>query len=83
MIDIIEALNIKKSEYTLDKEEFWYDIKYTTIPNIIGEELSNAKKQLKKLTVNYSGKGNIIKSISPSPGTIVKENSTIKILLGN
>ena len=83
MIDIIEALDIKKSEYTLDKEEFWYDIKYTTIPNVIGLKLDEAKKQLKNLTINYSGSGNIIKSISPEPGTIVKEKSTIKILLSN
>ena len=46
-------------------------------------ELKEAKKQLKNLTTNYSGNGNIIKSVSPEPGTIVKENSTIKILLGN
>lgn len=83
MIDIIDTLNIEKSEDTLDKEEFWYDIKYTTIPNVIGLELKEAKKQLKNLTINYSGNGNIIKSISPEPGTIVKENSTIKILLSN
>ena len=83
MIDIIEALDIKKSEYTLDKEEFWYDIKYTTIPNVIGLKINEAKKQLKNLTINYSGSGNIIKSISPEPGTIVKEKSTIKILLSN
>ena len=83
MIDIIEALDIKKSEYTLDKEEFWYDIKYITIPNVIGLKIDEAKKQLKNLNVNYSGSGNIIKSISPEPGTIIKENSTIKILLSN
>lgn len=83
MIDIIDTLEIKKSEYTLDKEEFWYDIKYTTIPNVIGQNLTTAKKQLKNLNINYSGTGNIIKEISPQPGTIVKENSTIKILLGN
>lgn len=83
MVDIIDILDIAKSEYTLDKEEFWYDIKYTKVPNVLGLELKEAKKQLKNLTVNYSGNGNIIKSISPEPGTIVKENSTIKILLGN
>ena len=83
MIDIIDALDIPKSEYTLDKEEFWYDIKYTEIPNVIGLELKEAKKQLKNLNINYSGTGYIIKAISPEPGTIVKENSTIKILLGN
>ena len=83
MIDVIDALKIPKSEYTLDKEEFWYDTKYTTIPNVIGLNIKEAKKQLKNLTVNYSGTGNTIKSISPEPGTIVKEKSTIKILLGN
>ena len=83
MVDIIDALDITKSEYTLDKEEFWYDIKYTKIPNVINLELKDAKKQLKNLNINYSGSGNIIKTISPEPGTIVKENSTIKILLCN
>lgn len=83
MIDIIDALDIPKSEYTLDKEEFWYDIKYTEIPNVIGLTLKEAKSKLKKLTINYSGTGQRIKSISPSPGTIVKENSTIKVLLSN
>ena len=83
MIDIIEELNLEPSENTLDKEEFWYDTKYTKIPNVIGLELKEAKKQLKNLTIQYSGTGNIIKSISPSEGTIVKENSTIKILLTN
>ena len=83
MIDIIDALNIQKSEYTLDKEEFWYDIKYTEIPDVIGLTLKEAKSKLKKLTINYSGTGEIIKMISPTPGTIIKENSTVKILLGN
>ena len=83
MIDIIDALDIPKSKYTLDKEEFWYDTKYLEIPNVIGLELKEAKSKLKNLTINYSGNGNIIKSISPEPGSFVKENSTIKILLSN
>ena len=83
MIDIIDALDIPKSEYTLDKEEFWYDTKYIEIPDVIGLELKEAKSKLKNLTINYSGTGNIIKSISPEPGSFVKENSTIKILLSN
>ena len=83
MIDIIDELKIKQSDYTLEKVYNWYDTKYTIIPNVINLELSKAKKQLKKLTIEYSGSGNIIKSISPSPGTYIPENSTIKILLGN
>ena len=83
MIDIIDTLNIPKSEYTLDKVYNWYDTKYAIVPNIINLELSEAKKQLKNFTVNYSGTGNIIKAISPSPSTILPVNSTIKVFLGN
>lgn len=83
MIDIIDKLEIAPSDYTLEKVYNWYDTKYAKIPNVIGLELSEAKKQLKSFNVNYSGSGNIIKSIAPSPNTIIPENSTIKVLLGN
>lgn len=83
MIDIIDELKIEKSPYVLDKTYNWYDIKYATIPDVIGMNLSDAKKELKKFTVEYSGSGNIIKSITPSIGTYLPENSVIKVLLGN
>lgn len=83
MIDIIDELNIKPSEYVLDKTYNWYDIKYIQVPNVIDMPLDEAKKELKKFTINYSGNGEIIKLISPNPGTYLPENSTIKILLGN
>lgn len=83
MFDIIEKLNLEPSDYTLEKNYNWYDTKYAKIPNVINLELSEAKKQLKKFNVSYSGSGNIVKSISPSPNTIIPENSTIKVLLGN
>ena len=83
MIDIIDELNLEPSDYTLEKTYNWYDTKYAIIPNVIGENIDEAKKELKKFTINYSGTGNIIKAISPTPGTYLPENGTIKILLGN
>ena len=83
MIDIIDELKLKTSDYTLEKTYNWYDTKYAIIPNVIGENIDEAKKELKKFTINYSGTGNIIKAISPTPGTYLPENGTIKILLGN
>lgn len=83
MKDIIPELSIEKSDYTLEKEYFWYDTKYTTVPNITGQKLKEIKNQLKSFTINYSGNGEYIKKVSPNPGTILKEGSTIKILLGN
>lgn len=83
MLDIIEKLKISPSNDTLEKVYNWYDTKYAKVPNVIGLELNEAKKQLKSFNVNYAGNGNIIKSISPSPNTIIPENSTIKVLLSN
>ena len=36
MIDVIDELKIKSSDYTLEKVYNWYDIKYVTIPNVVG-----------------------------------------------
>lgn len=83
MIDIINELKIEPSDYVLQKTYNWYDTKYAIIPNVIDKNIDEAKKELKKFTINYSGNGKIIKAISPSPGTYLPENATIKILLGN
>ena len=83
MLDIIDKLKIEKSEYTLEKTREWYDSKYYEVPNVIGLEVKEAKNNLKNFDIEYSGNGNYIASISPSPGTILKENSTIRILLTN
>lgn len=83
MIDIIDKLKIEKSDYTLEKVYNWYDTKYVKVPNVIGLELKEAKKLLKDFTVNYSGNGQIVTSITPKENTILPINSTIKVLLSN
>ena len=83
MIDIIDELKLSPSDYTLEKTYNWYDTKYTTVPNIVGLDIKDAKKQLKNLTVLYAGSGNIVKSVTPSEGTYLPEKANIKILLGN
>ena len=83
MIDIIDELKIEQDKNTLPKTYNWYDTKYTTVPDVVNLPLSETKKELKDFTVEYAGNGNIIKEISPSPGTYLPIGSTIKILLTN
>ena len=83
MIDIIDELKLEPSDYTLEKTYNWYDTKYAAIPDVIGRNIDDAKKELKKFMVIYSGSGNIVRAISPTPKTYLPENSTIKVLLGN
>ncbi len=83
MLDIISELQIKKSDYTLPKTYQWYDIKYYPVPDIVGMNIHEAKKLLRNFTPEYSGNGDIIKSISPDSGTIIKEKGIIRILLSS
>ena len=83
MYDIIDELKIEPSEYTLDRTYNWYDTKYVKVPNIVGMNIDDAKKELKKFTINYVGNGKIIRRVSPNAGTYLPENATIKVLLGN
>ena len=83
MIDIINELKIPTSDYTLEKTYNWYDTKYAIVPNVLNKNIDEVKKELKKFSVTYAGNGKIIKAITPSPGTYLPENATIKILLAN
>lgn len=79
--DSIPALNIEKPTSGLEKEYFWYDTKFYTIPDVVGLPLKEAKSQLKNFQIEYSGTGNTIKSTSPTAGTRIAENSTIRVFL--
>ena len=60
---------------------YYFDLKYVTIPNVIGMNIKEAQKQLKDFSLEYSGTGNNIIAMSPEPGNMIPINSTIKILL--
>ena len=79
--DAIVALEIKPSENTLERKYNWYDTKFYTVPDVVGKKLKNVKQELKNFTLEYSGSGNTIASISPEAGTRIAENATLRIFL--
>ena len=81
--DAIVALDIKPSENTLERKYNWYDTKFYTVPDVVGKELKSVKQELKNFTLEYSGSGNTIASISPEAGTRIAENATLRIFLTN
>ena len=80
--DAITILNIEKSEGGVSKEYRYYDTKYITVPNIIGLSKTEARKQLKNFSVEYSGSGETVITTSPEVGSSVPINSTIRLMLG-
>ena len=83
LVDCISALGIKKSEGGLEKEYLWYDQKHYKVPNVVNMSLEEAKKKLTKFQIEYAGTGNIVKSMSPEPGSYIAENETVRLLLGS
>lgn len=83
LIDAISALNIPKSTDGLDKTYQWYDTKYYKVENVVGLSVKEATKLLKNFQVEYTGMGNTVLAQSPVEGTVLAENATVRLLLGN
>ena len=79
--DAIVALDIKKPSVGIEKEYRYFDTKYYTVPNVIDYDVVEARKILNKFTVEFSGTGNKVISMSPSAGSRVSEGSTIRLML--
>ena len=79
--DIISIYDIKEDLEGIPKSYKWDDIKYITIPNLIGLTKKEVKKQLLGLNIEFVGDGEKVIDSQPQSLTRVKEGSTIKILL--
>ena len=79
--NIISIYDIKPSNSGIPKIYKWDDITYVTIPNIIGKNKKDIKKELNGLNIEYVGNGDKVIDIQPEVNSRVKLNSTVKILL--
>ena len=81
LLDIIDALNIKKQDGELEKELEWNDKEYITVPNVIGMSLDMAKKTLSNFDVQVVGDGDKVTYQSIDEGEKIEIGSRIRILL--
>lgn len=83
IVDIIDALDIPKQEGQIEKDWEWNDAPYKEVPNVLGMELKEAKKQLTDFTVEYTGNGSKVISQTPEAGERVEQNAVVRLLLGD
>ena len=81
LLDIIDALDIKKQDGELEKELEWNDKEYITVPNVIGMSLVMAKKALSNFDVQVVGDGDKVTYQSIDEGEKIEIGSRIRILL--
>ena len=81
LLDIIDALDIKKQDGELEKELEWNDKEYITVPNVIGMSLDMAKNALSNFDVQVVGDGDKVTYQSIDEGEKIEIGSRIRILL--
>ena len=83
LLDIIDALDIKKQEGGVEKDWQWDDKVYYEVPNVIGKNKKEAKELLEHFKVEYSKTGDKVISQSPKAGERLEDGGIITLLLGN
>ena len=83
LLDIIDALDIKKQDGGIEKVHQWDDPTYVTVSDVVGLTVKEASKKLYPLEVEYSGTGEKVVEQSPEAGTKVTSTSKIRLMLGN
>lgn len=81
LLDIIDALEIKKQNGELEKELEWTDKGYSVVLNVVGKSLDEAKKILSDFDVVVQGEGNIVTYQSIKAGKKIEKGSKIRILV--
>ena len=81
MLSAIDILDIKKRKNELEREYLYTDKQYAKVPNVVGMDIKDAIKELKKFKVEYSGSGDVVTYQSPSSSENIYEGETIRLLL--
>lgn len=82
MKSIISIKNLEPSSEVTPREYTWLDTKYIKTPNVVNMTKKEANNLLKSFKIEYSGEGDTVIYQEPKENTYIKENSTIKIMLG-
>ena len=83
LLDIIDALNIKKQEGGVEKDWQWDDKVYYEVPNVVGKDKKEAKSLLEHFKVEFSKSGEKVISQSPKVSERLEDGGTVTLLLGN
>ena len=79
----ISILDIEPTTEGMTREYTWLDTKYVLLPNVVGMNVSEAKKTLKGFNIEYSGTGENVIYQSPQANYFIKEGGTVVLMLSN
>lgn len=77
----IDILGIEKRSNEIEREYLYTDKQYYEVPNVVGMNVKDAIKELKRFKVEYTGTGDKVIYQSPSTGEKVYEGETIRLMI--
>jgi stage V sporulation protein D (sporulation-specific penicillin-binding protein) len=83
LIDIINALQIKKDNSGMSKIYQPFEKKYYEVPNVVGMKVNDAMLLLRRFQVEFVGTGSTIIEQSPSAKSRVISGGTVRLLVDN
>ena len=81
LLDIIDALNIPKQNGGMEKDLEWNDKLTYEVPNVVGLNVKDAKKQLFNFDIKLIGNGDIVYEQSPKAGEVIEDGSKIRLYI--
>ncbi|MBQ6323482.1 MAG: PASTA domain-containing protein [Bacilli bacterium] len=81
LLDIINALKIEKQDNALEKDLEWNDKVTYTVPNVIGKNINDAKKELCNFEIVIEGTGDIVFEQSPRALQRIEDGSKVRIFV--
>ena len=81
LLDIIDALKIPKQEAGMEKDLEWNDKLTYEVPNVVGLNVKDAKKQLLNFDIKLIGNGDIVYEQSPKAGEVIEDGSKIRLYI--
>jgi len=81
LLDIIDALNIEKQDNEVSKDLEWNDKIMYEVPNVVGMNLSDAKKELFNFEVIVEGDGDSVFEQSPKAFERINDGDKVRIFL--
>ncbi|MFA8437592.1 stage V sporulation protein D [Pueribacillus sp. YX66] len=81
--DSLSVMEVKPRKKQIEKERTWTDTPLVEVPKLVGQTVEEIHNAFYNLDIDSSGSGHKVIQQSPSPGTKVKEGSTIRIYLGD
>jgi len=80
--EVLPYLGIEPREGSIPKEYIWGDVRYTEVPDYVGQKRSEIYTQWSTYEIRFFGSGSVVTRQQPAAGSKIAEDGIIRLYLG-